>query len=118
MPIWSCSHAPTRRPGSRAGSSTVRRVDPMDRWRGQVAVLVPVKAFARAKVRLAPALDAAARAALAEAMASQVLAAATSLPVAVVCDDPGVADWARRHGARVVWEPGRGLNGAVEAGVR
>lgn len=89
----------------------------MDRWRGQVAVLVPVKAFARAKVRLAPALDGASRAALAEAMATQVLVAAASLPVAVVCDDPGVAEWAHDHGARVVWEPGRGLNGAVEAGV-
>jgi 2-phospho-L-lactate guanylyltransferase len=89
----------------------------MDRWLGQVAVLVPIKAFAQAKVRLAPALDAAARAALAEAMAGQVLMAAASLPVAVVCDDPGVAAWARAHGALVVWEPGRGLNGAVEAGV-
>jgi 2-phospho-L-lactate guanylyltransferase len=89
----------------------------MDRWLGQVAVLVPIKAFAEAKVRLAPALDAASRAALAEAMAAQVLVAAASLPVAVVCDDPGVADWARRHGALVVWEPGRGLNRAVEAGV-
>lgn len=89
----------------------------MDRWLGQVAVLVPVKAFAQAKVRLAPALDAASRAALAESMASQVLLAAASLPVAVVCDDPGVAAWARRHGALVVSEPGRGLNRAVEAGV-
>ena len=43
---------------------------------------------------------------------------ASPLPVAVVCDDTVVADWARRLGALVVWEPGRGLNGAVEAGVR
>jgi 2-phospho-L-lactate guanylyltransferase len=78
---------------------------------------MPVKAFAEAKVRLAPALPSAARAALAEAMAAHVLAAAGDLPVAVVCDDAGVADWARRRGALVVWEPGRGLNGAVEAGV-
>jgi len=34
-----------------------------------------------------------------------------------VCDDRDVATWARRLGALVVWEPGRGLNGAVEAGV-
>jgi 2-phospho-L-lactate guanylyltransferase len=39
------------------------------------------------------------------------------LPVAVVCDDPAVATWAREHGALVVWAPGRGLNGAVAAGV-
>jgi 2-phospho-L-lactate guanylyltransferase len=84
---------------------------------GSAAVLVPVKAFADAKVRLASALPAAQRAALAEAMAAKVLAACGSLVAAVVCDDRGVAGWARAHGALVVWEPGRGLNGAVEAGV-
>jgi 2-phospho-L-lactate guanylyltransferase len=35
----------------------------------------------------------------------------------VVCDEVAVATWARRHGALVIWEPGRGLNGAVQAGV-
>ena len=54
---------------------------------------------------------------LARAMAERVLAAGRHWPVAVVCDDRAVADWARAHGALVVWEPGRGLNGAVEAGV-
>jgi len=86
-------------------------------WLGPVAVLVPVKAFADAKLRLAPALPAAERSRLAQTMATHVLEAARPLPVAVVCDDPVVADWARQHGALVVWEPGRGLNGAVEAGV-
>lgn len=84
---------------------------------GPVAVLVPVKAFAEAKVRLAPALDPAERAALARSMAGQVVDAARQLPVAVVCDDRAVADWARGRGVLVIWEPGRGLNGAVEAGV-
>lgn len=51
-------------------------------------------------------------------MAEHVLAAARPLPAAVVCDDPEVAQWADRHGAIVLPEPGRGLNGAVEAGVR
>lgn len=92
-------------------------MEPTDHWLGPVAILVPVKAFAKAKLRLAPALPSAARAALAEAMAAHVIAAAGDLPVAVVCDDAAVADWARRLGALVVWEPGRGLNGAVEAGV-
>jgi 2-phospho-L-lactate guanylyltransferase len=59
-----------------------------------------------------------ARAELSRAMADRVIAAAHPLPVAVVCDDIAVADWARAHGALVVWEPGRGLNGAVEAGVQ
>ena len=84
---------------------------------GPVAVLVPVKAFADAKLRLAPALPPERRAALAQAMAERVLAAAGRLPVAVVCDNAEVAVWAARHGAIVLAEPGRGLNGAVEAGV-
>jgi 2-phospho-L-lactate guanylyltransferase len=46
-----------------------------------------------------------------------VVAAASPLPVAVVCDDPEVAEWATALGATVMWEPGQGLNGAVGAGV-
>jgi 2-phospho-L-lactate guanylyltransferase len=88
-----------------------------EHWIGSAAVLVPVKAFADAKVRLASALDPPAREALAREMASTVVAACAPLPVAVVCDDVEVATWARSLGALVVWEPGRGLNGAVQAGV-
>lgn len=80
-------------------------------------VLVPVKSFAEAKVRLAPALDTESRAALARHMAAVVIAAAAPLPVAVVCDDEVVADWARSLGADVFWRPERGLNGAVADGV-
>jgi 2-phospho-L-lactate guanylyltransferase len=78
---------------------------------------VPVKSFAAAKQRLGAALPDAQRRALVQDMAAGVIVAAAPLPVAVVCDDAEVADWARAHGALVVWEPGRGLNGAVEAGV-
>jgi 2-phospho-L-lactate guanylyltransferase len=84
---------------------------------GPRAVLVPVKAFHEAKRRLDRALTASERSDLARSMAAQVVEAAAPLPVAVVCDDNEVADWARARGALVVWEPGRGLNGAVEAGV-
>lgn len=84
---------------------------------GPAAVLVPVKAFADAKLRLAPALDARSRAGLARRMAEHVLRAAAPLPIAVVCDDPDVATWAGILGVPVIWEPGQGLNGAVEAGV-
>jgi 2-phospho-L-lactate guanylyltransferase len=80
-------------------------------------VLVPVKAFGRAKVRLADVLDGPARAALAREMADRVLTAAAGLPVAVVCDDDEVAAWAEQRGARVLWRPGLGLNGAVSDGV-
>lgn len=82
-----------------------------------VAVVIPVKAFADAKVRLAPALPATERAALARAMATTVLAAAGALPVVVVCDDVGVAVWARESGATPIDTTGLGLNGAVAAGV-
>lgn len=80
-------------------------------------VLIPVKAFADAKVRLASVLTAPERLELAQRMADRVVAAAAPLPVAVVCDDPGVRAWAEGHGARVIWRPGRGLNGAVTEGV-
>lgn len=81
------------------------------------AVLLPVKAFRQAKVRLAPALGEAERAALAESMASKVVRAAGVLPVAIVCDDDEVAAWAVTRGATVIWRPGRGLNAAVRDGV-
>lgn len=84
---------------------------------GPVAVLVPVKAFTEAKLRLAPALLPAGRSELARAMATHVLDAARPLPTAVVCDDTEVATWARQHRVLVIWEPERGLNRAVEAGV-
>ncbi len=84
---------------------------------GPRAVLIPVKAFSRAKRRLGDTIDIHQRAELAMAMADHVVSAARSLPVAVVCDDNAVAEWARSRGVLVIWEPGRGLNGAVEAGV-
>lgn len=84
---------------------------------GPRAVLIPVKAFTQAKHRLHLALSDSQRADLARAMADRVVSAAQPLPVAVVCDDNEVAAWARGRGALVIWEPGRGLNGAVEAGV-
>ncbi len=77
-------------------------------------VLVPIKAFHLAKRRLAPVLDAEARERLARWTAEQVLRAAGDAPVAVVCDDDAVAEWAARRGAQVLHEEGRGLNGAVD----
>jgi 2-phospho-L-lactate/phosphoenolpyruvate guanylyltransferase len=53
---------------------------------------------------------------LVRSMAENVVAACAPLPVAVVCDDPEVAEWATALGATVMWEPGQGLNGAVGAG--
>jgi 2-phospho-L-lactate/phosphoenolpyruvate guanylyltransferase len=80
-------------------------------------VLIPVKAFGAAKRRLGSALSDPERIGLVRTMASQVVAACTPLPVAVVCDDDEVAQWASELGAAVMWAPGQGLNGAVRAGV-
>jgi 2-phospho-L-lactate guanylyltransferase len=82
-----------------------------------VAVLVPVKDFRQAKQRLAGALGAAQRAELARTMAGRVVAAAGALTTYVVCDDDDVATWASSAGAKVLWRPGLGLNGAVTDGV-
>jgi 2-phospho-L-lactate/phosphoenolpyruvate guanylyltransferase len=83
----------------------------------QVAVIVPVKAFADAKHRLAAALGPDERAELARALATRVLRAARELDVYVVCDDEDVATWAKDAGATVLWRPAAGLNDAVTFGV-
>jgi 2-phospho-L-lactate/phosphoenolpyruvate guanylyltransferase len=82
-----------------------------------VVVLVPVKAFADAKARLAGFLTPPERQGLARWTAARVIAAAGEAPVFVVCDDIEVADFARTHGAEVLWQPGVGLNAAVSRGV-
>jgi 2-phospho-L-lactate/phosphoenolpyruvate guanylyltransferase len=82
-----------------------------------ITVLIPVKAFAMAKARLAGALAPSERAALARHMATNVVRAAAPHPVAVVCDSDEVARWAEDLGATVLWRPGLGLNAAVEDGV-
>ena len=83
----------------------------------RAAVVIPVKGFHAAKLRLAPALSPEARAVLARQMATRVIQAAGDLPVIVVCEDEVVRDWAIEAGATVHWTPGLGLDGAVAAGV-
>ncbi len=82
----------------------------------EAAVLVPVKRFGAAKRRLAGLLEPTQRAALALWLADRVVAAAAPLPTFVACDDDEVASWADGAGAQVLWSPGLGLNGAVDAG--
>lgn len=83
----------------------------------RTAAVIPVKDFSIAKVRLAPELDPSERRALARQMATAVVAAARPLPVHVVCDSDEVRAWAAEVGAAVIWTPGLGLNGAVQAAV-
>jgi 2-phospho-L-lactate guanylyltransferase len=81
------------------------------------AILVPVKSFAQAKHRLSSVLDDRQRAHLAQAMASRMLEVNGTTDLFVACDDGTVADWAAGTGAFVLWTPGLGLSGAVDAGV-
>ncbi len=80
-------------------------------------MLIPIKAFHVAKARLAVALDPATRERLARWSAERVLRAAAPLPVAIACDDAAVAEWGTAHGARVLWQAGKGLNPAVDDAV-
>lgn len=80
-------------------------------------MLVPIKAFHRAKLRLAGHLEPSDRERLARSMATRVVEAARPLPVFVACDDESVAEWADERGAEVLWGPGLGLNGAIDHGV-
>jgi 2-phospho-L-lactate guanylyltransferase len=84
-------------------------------------LVVPVKGGAGAKSRLHPPAGVS-RAELAFAIARDCLAAAcTGMPpgrVRVVTADPVVAAEAESLGARVVSDPGNGLNAAVVAGLR
>ena len=79
------------------------------------AVVVPVKAFARAKERLADALRPEQRSALARRLAEGVVGAAMRAPwpVLVVCDDAETAAWATSLGAEAIVQVGRGLDAAA-----
>ena len=83
----------------------------------RIRVVIPVKAFHRAKVRLSGVLDPQLRAALARSMADHVLAVSAPFPVTIVCEDDEVATWAASRGAEVEWTPDLGLNGAVQEAV-
>jgi 2-phospho-L-lactate guanylyltransferase len=78
-------------------------------------VVIPVRAFALGKARLADALDGTTRAELARRWADTVLDAAAGLAVCVVSSDPEVRDWAQTRGAAVVDDPGS-LDTAAAAG--
>ncbi|HUG00121.1 MAG TPA: hypothetical protein VMM60_18495 [Ilumatobacter sp.] len=83
----------------------------------QSAVLIPVKAFHAAKARLRGHVPDPDRARLAQWMAERVLDATVDLPTFVACDNDEVATWASSRGAKVLWGPGLGLNGAIDQGV-
>jgi 2-phospho-L-lactate guanylyltransferase len=89
---------------------------------GPTYAIVPVKALAQAKRRLAPVLPDAARRRLVLAMLEDVLAAVAEVRgiecVVVVTPDANAASLADSRGAIIVPEPGAGeLNAAVESAI-
>lgn len=85
-----------------------------------VLAAIPVKPFGVAKVRLGPAVDAAARSRLGMAIAERTGRAARDAggEVAIVTADRGVRRWARQCGFGVIAEPdgtGSGLDRAAGA---
>jgi 2-phospho-L-lactate guanylyltransferase len=78
-------------------------------------VVIPIRAFALGKARLAEMVDEAARAALARRWADRVVEAARDLPVVVVSSDPAVRAWAQERSVEMLDDPGS-LDGAATAG--
>jgi 2-phospho-L-lactate/phosphoenolpyruvate guanylyltransferase len=84
------------------------------------AGLIPVKALARAKSRLAPHFDDAARLEIARALLDDALGLAASVPFLewwVVTDDPEVTRAADERGLRCAEDSGAGLNPALAEGL-
>lgn len=84
--------------------------------RPTTGVVVPIRAFADGKSRLAPYLTPADRARLLEAMAERVVGAAGDLPVVVVSSAPEVRAWAGALELEVLDDPGS-LDAAARVGL-
>lgn len=84
------------------------------------AGLLPVKALARAKSRLAPLFDGTQRRAVATALLEDALDLCASVDFLdwwVVSEDDEVLRRASDAGLKTVTDPGQGLNAAVQAGI-
>lgn len=81
--------------------------------------VIPIRAFASGKARLAAALDVSERAALGRRWAEQVVRAAAPMPVVVVSSDSEVRDWVAAFGTdadvTLLDDPGT-LDGAAAVG--
>jgi 2-phospho-L-lactate/phosphoenolpyruvate guanylyltransferase len=82
---------------------------------GRTGVVIPIRAFALGKARLAQELDPDERAALGRRLAEQVVAAASGLETLVVSSDTDVRGWADHLRLSVIDDPGS-LDSAAHAG--
>jgi len=78
-------------------------------------IVIPLRSFAHAKLRLADVLTDDARVAFARSMADRVVDAAGAYPAVVVSDAPEVCVWASERGLPVVADAGS-LDAAADAG--
>ena len=84
----------------------------------RAGVVIPLRAFANGKARLAAVLSDLERTALARSMADCVVEACGTLSVLVVSSAPEVHTWAEMRRLEVVDDPGEGLDAAARAGVQ
>jgi 2-phospho-L-lactate/phosphoenolpyruvate guanylyltransferase len=82
---------------------------------GRTGVVIPIRAFALGKARLAEELDPVERAALGRRLADRVVAAATGLETLIVSSDTDVRGWAGDLRISVIDDPGS-LDEAAHAG--
>ncbi len=80
-------------------------------------VLIPIKAFDSAKIRLASVLNPSERADLSRSLAEGVIKACIGVPAWVICEDQQVEGWALQMGAQVIRNPHAGLNEAAQVGL-
>lgn len=84
----------------------------------RAGVVIPLRAFANGKARLAAVLDDRERTALARSMADCVVEACGTMAVLVVSSAAEVHEWAETRGLEVVDDPGAGLDAAAREGVQ
>jgi 2-phospho-L-lactate/phosphoenolpyruvate guanylyltransferase len=82
----------------------------------RAGVVIPIRSFADAKLRLAEHLSDERRAEFLRDSATRVVEAATGLEVVVVSSAPDVRRWARDLGIAIIDDPAGGLDAAADAG--
>ncbi len=81
---------------------------------GKHVILIPIRSFSDSKSRLSNVLDSASRTAFMLECATRVIAAAGTVPIAIVTSDPEVREFAAGKEIPVIQDSGKGLNAAVQ----
>ena len=92
---------------------SINQID-LQTFSGKHLILIPIRSFSDSKSRLSKILDSASRTAFMIECATRVIAAAGTVPIAIVTSDPEVREFAAGKEVPVVQDPGKGLNAAVQ----